>query len=63
MFIDTNHRKMSVMIQVKVNTEVQRHADNEVKVIGIDRGIKNIAVLSNNKSSTSERSEGKILLQ
>ncbi len=51
------------MIQVKVNTEVQRHADNEVKVIGIDRGIKNIAVLSNNKSSTSERSEGKILLQ
>ena len=48
-FIDTSHRKMSVMIQVKIpDKEVERHADNEVRVIGIDRGIKNIEVLSNN---------------
>ena len=50
MFIDVKHRKMSVMIQVEIpDKEVERHADNKVKVMGMDRGIKNIAVLSDNK--------------
>ncbi len=49
-FIDVKHRKISVMIQVKIpDREVNIQADHEVRVIGIDRGIKNIAVLSNNK--------------
>ena len=45
--IDTKHRKISVMIQVELpDKEVETKRD--VKVMGIDRGIKNIAVLSNN---------------
>ena len=48
-FIDVKHRKMSVMIQVKLpDKEVEKKVNSEIKVIGIDRGIKNIAVLSNN---------------
>ena len=51
--IDTKHQKMSVMVQVEspdqgVNKEVENKIGNDIKVVGIDRGIKNIAVLSNN---------------
>jgi IS605 OrfB family transposase len=47
--IDTKHRKMSVMVQVEMD-EADREAvkKRDVKVVGMDRGIKNIAVLSNN---------------
>ena len=51
-FIDIRHRKMSVMVQVEmpdkeVDKELDKEVDKEVKVVGIDRGVKNIAVLSN----------------
>ena len=47
--IDTKHRKMFVMVQVELSyKEVGKKVDNDVKVVGMDRGIKNIAVLSNN---------------
>ena len=46
--IDTKHRKMSVMVQVELpDRGVEKKIGSEVKAIGIDRGIKNIAVLSN----------------
>jgi len=45
--IDTKHRKMFVRVQVELlDKEVETKKD--VKVLGIDRGIKNISVLSNN---------------
>ena len=48
--IDTKHHTMSVMIQVKLpDKEVEKKVDNNVNATGIDRGVKNIAVLSNNK--------------
>ena len=54
-FIDTGHRKLSVMVQVELpDREVERKANGEVKVIGIDRGMKNIAVLSNNRFFNSK---------
>ncbi len=41
---------MFVMVQVEVDKEVEKKAETrDVKVVGIDRGIKNIAVLSNNQ--------------
>ncbi len=47
--IDTKHRKMSVMIQVELpDKEVEKEVSRDIESIGIDRGIKNIAVLSNN---------------
>ena len=49
--IDTNQRKMSVMVQVEVPdkvVETKVETKKDVKVLGIDRGIKNAAVLSNN---------------
>ncbi len=47
--IDTKHQRMSVMVQVESpDKEVEKKADNNVNAMGIDRGIKNIAVLSNN---------------
>ena len=49
LYIDTNHRKMSVMVQVEMpDRDVEKKSHKEIKGIGIDRGIKNIAVLSNN---------------
>ena len=46
--IDPKHHRMSVMVQVKLpDKEAERKADSEITVIGMDRGIKNIAVLSN----------------
>ena len=54
-FIDTGHRKLSVMVQVELpDREVERKANGEVKVIGIDRGMKNIAVLLNNRFFNSK---------
>ncbi len=48
-FIDTKHRKMSVMIQVELqDKEVEKKVYNNIKVMGVDRGIRNMAVLSNN---------------
>ena len=48
-FIDAKHGKMSVMIQVELpDEEVEKEVNEEAKAIGIDRGVKNIAVLSNN---------------
>ena len=48
--IDVKQRRMFVMVQVEVDKEVENRAEvKDVKVVGIDRGIKNIAVLSNNK--------------
>ena len=48
--IDVKQRRMFVMVQVEVDKEVENKAEiKDVKVLGIDRGIKNIAVLSNNK--------------
>lgn len=45
--IDAKHGKMFVMVQVEIpDMGVENKVD--VKVVGIDRGIKNIAVLSNN---------------
>jgi IS605 OrfB family transposase len=47
--IEKKHRMMYVMVQVEVNEGIKEIVENEdVKVVGIDRGIKNIAVLSNN---------------
>lgn len=47
--IDMKHRKMSIMIQVRMpDKEAIKKENMEIKVLGIDRGIKNIAVLSNN---------------
>lgn len=55
-FIDTEHGKMSVMVQVELpDKEAERKADNNVNAIGIDRGIKNIAVLSNNMFFNASR--------
>ncbi|MGC8515971.1 MAG: RNA-guided endonuclease InsQ/TnpB family protein, partial [Thermoplasmata archaeon] len=43
------------MIQVEMqDKEAEKKVDNNVKVIGIDRGIKNIAVLSNNRFFNSK---------
>jgi IS605 OrfB family transposase len=48
-FIDTRQRKMFVMVQVEIVREVENKVENkEIRVVGIDRGINNIAVLSNN---------------
>ena len=53
--IDTKHRKMSVMVQVELpDKEVEIKVDRELEVVGIDRGIKNIAVLSNNRFFNSK---------
>ena len=47
--IDTKHKKMFVMVQVEVEQEREKKVDSsDIRVIGIDRGINNIAVLSNN---------------
>ena len=55
-FVDVKHRKMSAMIQVKLpDKEVEKKVDGEVRVIGIDRGIKNIAVLSNSTFFNASR--------
>jgi putative transposase len=45
--VDEKRNKMFIMIQVKMQDKEAEKKD-EVKVLGIDRGIKNIAVLSNN---------------
>ena len=46
---DERHRKAYVMIQIEVNREVEvKEGIEDIKVVGIDRGIKNLAVLSNN---------------
>ena len=48
--IDNKHRGISVMIQVKLpDKEMERKILGGIQTIGIDRRIKNIAVLSNNK--------------
>ncbi len=48
--IDVKQRRMFVMVQVEVDKGVENKAETrDVKVVGIDRGIKNIAVLSNNQ--------------
>jgi IS605 OrfB family transposase len=47
--IDTKHRKMSVMVQVEIlDKGMDGEVNKEINAIGIDRGVKNIAVLSNN---------------
>ena len=47
---NTRDREIFVMIQVEVNkeTEKKRGKQTDIRVLGIDRGINNIAVLSNN---------------
>ena len=52
--VDAKQRKMFVMIQVEVDKEIERKVDGEEKVIGIDRGMKNVAVLSNNRFFNSK---------
>ncbi|OWP56080.1 MAG: hypothetical protein B2I17_08125 [Thermoplasmatales archaeon B_DKE] len=53
--IDVRHGKMFVMVQVKLpDQEVIQKENREIKVAGIDRGIKNIAVLSNNRFFNSK---------
>ncbi len=42
-------RKMFLLIQVQIADSGEAEKKRDVKVVGIDRGIKNIAVLSNNK--------------
>jgi IS605 OrfB family transposase len=47
--IDEHRKRMFMMVQVEVDNKVENKVVNEdVKVIGIDRGIRNIAVLSDN---------------
>ena len=46
--IDTKHKKMFVTVQVEVPDKETEKKVKDVKVIGIDRGVKNIAVLSSN---------------
>ena len=47
--INTKHRNMSVMVQIKSpDKEVEKKVDSEIKTMGIDRGINNIVILSNN---------------
>ncbi len=47
--IDTRNKKMFVMVQAEADEKVEKKtAKQDVKVMGIDRGINNIAVLSNN---------------
>ena len=47
LIIDEKDKRIFIMVQMKIpDKEVMKKED--VKVVGIDRGIKNIAVLSNN---------------
>ncbi|MCL4330593.1 MAG: zinc ribbon domain-containing protein [Candidatus Thermoplasmatota archaeon] len=53
--VDAKQRKMFVTVQVELpNKEAGRKANGEIKVVGIDRGIKNIPVLSNNSFFNSK---------
>ena len=48
--VDVKQRRMFVMVQIDVDKDVENKSGiKEVKVVEIDRGISNMAVLSNNK--------------
>ena len=55
--IDGKHHRIFIMVQVEMpdrNTSIRTERKSDVKVLWIDRGIKNIAVLSSNKFYNSK---------
>ena len=51
--VDQKHQKIFIMVQVEISGKEAQNKEN-VRVMGIDRGIKNIAVLSNNQFFNSK---------
>lgn len=50
LLINQRHKEMYMLIRVEMpDKEVKRKTGTDIEVVGIDRGIKNIVVLSNNK--------------